>query len=125
MARDAAGEGPDALAIEATLAAHAPLWLELVARACGRDADWLGRLSDADGRALSEAMWAANGAFFLRRVVVQVAARAKAGEGGPVALCRVLDTLVRAGHGRGHLDLSERLTWRQIVLFYRAATEEF
>ncbi len=44
-------------------------------------------------------------------------------EGEPVALYRVLDTLVRAGHGRGHLDLSERLTWRQIVLFYRAATE--
>ena len=38
-------------------------------------------------------------------------------------LHRVLDTLVRAGHGRGHIDLSERLTWRQIVLFYRAATE--
>ena len=46
------------------------------------------------------------------------------GAGGePVALSRVLDTLVRAGHGRGHLDLSERLTWRQIVLFYRVATE--
>jgi hypothetical protein len=41
----------------------------------------------------------------------------------PVALSRVLDTLVRASHGRGHLDLSERLTWRQIVLFYRTATE--
>ena len=46
------------------------------------------------------------------------------GAGGePVALSRVLDTLVRAGHGCGHLDLCERLTWRQIVLFYRAATE--
>ena len=43
--------------------------------------------------------------------------------GEPVPLYRVLDTLVRAGHGRGHLDLGERLTWRQIVLFYRAATE--
>ena len=80
---EAAGEGPDALAIEATLAAHAPLWLELAARACGRDADWLGRLGDADGRALSEAMWAANGAFFLRRVVAQVAARAKGGKAVP------------------------------------------
>ena len=38
-------------------------------------------------------------------------------------LHRVLDTLVRAGHGHGHADLSERLTWRQIALFYRAATE--
>ncbi|MDE0392822.1 MAG: hypothetical protein OXI57_12225 [Rhodospirillales bacterium] len=74
---EAGEEGPDALAIEGALAAHAALWLELAARACGRDADWLARLSDADGRALSEAMWAANGAFFLRRVVAQVAARAK------------------------------------------------
>ncbi len=68
------GEGPDALAVESALAAHAALWLELVARACGRDASWLARLGDADGRALSEAMWAANGGFFLRRVVARVAA---------------------------------------------------
>ena len=67
--------GPDALAIESALATHAALWLELIARACGRDADWLARLGDADGRALSEAMWAANGGFFLRRVVAQVASR--------------------------------------------------
>ena len=70
-------EGPDALAIESALAAHAALWLELSARACGRDADWLARLGDADGRGLSEAMWAANGGFFLRRVVAQVASRAR------------------------------------------------
>ena len=57
-------EGPDALAVEGALAANAALWLELAARACGRDAAWLARLSDADGRALSEAMWAANGGFF-------------------------------------------------------------
>ena len=44
-------------------------------------------------------------------------------DGRPVALSRVLDALVRAGHGQGHLDLGERLTWRQIVLFYRVATE--
>ena len=79
----AEGEGPDALTIEAALAVHAALWLELVARACGRDVAWLARLSDADGRALSEAMWAANGGFFLRRVAAQVAARARAGEGSP------------------------------------------
>ena len=73
----AEGEGPDALQIESVLAAHAALWLELTARACGRDADWLARLSDADGRALSEAMWAANGGFFLRRVVARLASRAR------------------------------------------------
>ena len=72
-------EGPDALTIESALATHAALWLELTGRACGRDADWLARLGDADGRALSEAMWAANGGFFLRRVVAQVASR------GPMA----------------------------------------
>ena len=66
---------PDALAVESALAAHAALWLELAARACDRDASWLARLGDADGRALSEAMWAANGGFFLRRVVARVAAR--------------------------------------------------
>ena len=66
---------PDALAVESALAAHAALWLELAARACDRDASWLARLGDADGRALSEAMWAANGEFFLRRVVARLAAR--------------------------------------------------
>ena len=76
-------EGPDALTIEGALAAHAALWLELAARACGRDADWLARLSDADGRALSEAMWTANRGFFLRRVVAQVATRTKAPEESP------------------------------------------
>ncbi len=77
---------PDALAIESALATHAALWLELIARACGRDADWLARLGDADwlarlgdadGRALSDAMWAANGGFFLRRVLAQVASRGR------------------------------------------------
>ena len=76
-------EGPDALAIESALAAHAALWLELAARACGRDAVWLARLSDTDGRAISEAMWAANGGFFLRRVAAQVAARVTAWEESP------------------------------------------
>ena len=76
-------EGPDALAIESALAAHAALWLELAARASSRDAAWLARLSDADGRALSEAMWAANGGFFLRRVAAQVAAQTRAREESP------------------------------------------
>ena len=61
---ESTGEGPDAFAIENALATHAALWLELTGRACGRDADWLARLGDADGRALSEAMWGANGEFF-------------------------------------------------------------
>lgn len=66
---------PETGLIEAALADHADLWLTLAARACDRDAAWLARLGDEDGRALSEAMWAANGAFFLRRVVDRVAAQ--------------------------------------------------
>ncbi len=34
---------------------------------------------------------------------------------------RVLDALVRAGHGAGHLQLCDQLTWRQIKLFWREA----
>ena len=80
--RNARGEdAPDTLAVEATLAAHAALWLALAARACGKDAAWLARLGDADGRALSEAMWAANGGFFLRRVVAVVTRMAAQGRG--------------------------------------------
>ena len=71
-------EGPDALAVEGVLADHAGLWLALAGRACGREPAWLARLGDADGRVLSEAMWAANGGFFLRRVVAQVAAKVAA-----------------------------------------------
>ena len=43
--------------------------------------------------------------------------------GNPVLLSRVLDELVRAGHGNGHRDVMERLTWRQIELFWRCAEE--
>ena len=77
-------EGPDALAIEGALAAHAALWLELVARASDRDVAWLARLSDADGRALSDAMWAANGGFFLRRVAAQVAVQTRGPKASPL-----------------------------------------
>ena len=76
-------EAPDALAVEEALAAHAELWLALAARASGQDAAWIARLSDADGCALSEAMWAANGGFFLRRVVAQVTARTNARKASP------------------------------------------
>ena len=75
----AAGAPDDALpspaAVDAALAAHADAWLALVARACGRSAGWLARLGDADARALSDAMWSANGGFFVRRVVAGLAAR--------------------------------------------------
>ncbi len=62
-------------AITGVMAEHADLWLELIGRACDRPPEWLARLSDADGDALSEAMWSANGVFFTRRVVASAAAR--------------------------------------------------
>ena len=77
-AETADGADPDApptLAFVDLLGKHAGLWLDLTARACGREAAWLARLGDADGLALRDAMWSANGAFFLRRYVTLVKAR--------------------------------------------------
>ena len=61
--------------IAAAMTDHADIWLESVARATGRDADWIGRLSDHDGQALSAAMWGVNGTFFGRRVIEAVGRR--------------------------------------------------
>ena len=121
---DAEAEEPDALAIEAV--SRRPCGALAGARRprdCGRDADWLARLSDADGRALSEAMWAANSAFFLRRVVDQVVARAKREMASPLPSTGCSTPSSAPATGAATVDLSERLTWRQIVLFYRAAAE--
>lgn len=73
------GEGPDALAFDGVIAAHPDLWLDLIARACGREADWIARLADRDARLVRLAMWAANGPFFVRRLVELIA------EGGATA----------------------------------------
>lgn len=75
-APDAPGPGP--AEIDAALGAHADIWLDLAARACGRPAAWLARLADADARAVSEAMWSANGGFFARRAAAAAAARKSA-----------------------------------------------
>ena len=66
--------GPGPAEIDAALGAHADIWLDSVARACGRPAAWLARLGDADARAVSEAMWSANGGFFARRAAAAAAA---------------------------------------------------
>lgn len=71
--------------IEAALAAHVDAWLDLVARACARDAAWLARLGDADAHALSDAMWSANGSFFVRRVAQRAAARQGNGSRSPAS----------------------------------------
>ncbi len=52
------------LALRDLIGKHAGLWLDLTARACGREAAWLARLADEDGLTLRDAMWQANGAFF-------------------------------------------------------------
>lgn len=59
-----AGKIPEPVEIDALIGAHGALWLDLIARACGREAEWLARLGDEDARALSGAMWQANGEFF-------------------------------------------------------------
>ena len=56
-------------------APQAETWLACIARATGRDPAWLGRLTDADGQALSAAMWQANQGFFGRRLVAALARR--------------------------------------------------
>lgn len=65
--------------IAAALGEHAETWLACIAQATGRDAAWLARLSDADGQALSVAMWQANQGFFGRRLVAALARRQKEG----------------------------------------------
>lgn len=72
---DAEGARPGVRAIHDAVGRHAGVWLDLVARATGRDAEWLARLSDADGTALSTAMWVANKHFFSQRVAAMVPAK--------------------------------------------------
>ena len=66
---------PDAGEFLTIFSIHADLWLDLIGRACGREADWIGRLGDEDAYLVTAAMWEANGPFFLRRVVEGEAAR--------------------------------------------------
>lgn len=66
--RDVAG----AAALDAVIGDHADEWLLLLARATDRDAAWLARLGDRDGRLLADAMWQANGPFFVRRIVAEM-----------------------------------------------------
>ena len=72
---DGRDDGPSAAAIEAAMARHAGVWLRLLARATGREADWLARLSAADGDVVGNTMWSVNLRFFIARVVALLAAR--------------------------------------------------
>ena len=68
-------EPPGTLEIDAVIGQHADLWLALTARACDREVEWLARLRDGDARAMRHAMWAANGDFFLRRIIAVIRGR--------------------------------------------------
>ena len=70
---DASGGAPAAADVQAAMGRHAALWIALAARACGREADWLARLSDSDGQAVSAAMWTANRDFFSERIAALAA----------------------------------------------------
>lgn len=113
---------PGPAAVDAVMGAHHEAWPELLGRATGRDPEWLGRLSDDDGSALSMAMREANGPFLVRLAAAALARRKNCG--GPFRSL-ASSALVRDGHGTGRADLAERLTWRQIELFWRVrGTEE-
>ena len=77
---DDAGALPDVEVFDDLIAAHADLWLELSARACGREAAWIARLIDEDAVRVRDAMWAANGPFFTRRLVRRIEGRGAAVE---------------------------------------------
>ena len=79
--REDAAAAPDVEvgAVTEAMTEHAGIWIDCIAQATGRDAAWIGRLSDADGQALSAAMWSANGRFFGRRLVEAVRRRRQAG----------------------------------------------
>ena len=77
---DDAGALPGVEVFDDLIAAHADLWLELSARACGREAAWIARLIDEDAVRVRDAMWAANGPFFTRRLVRRIEGRGAAVE---------------------------------------------
>lgn len=76
---DASAPLPDALAFDGVIAAHPEIWLDLVARACGREPGWIARLADGDAFGVRLAMWSANGPFFARRLALLIE------EAGPMA----------------------------------------
>ncbi len=59
-------------AVEAEMGSCAEIWLGLIAKACGREREWLARLSDEDARGVSSAMWQANAVFFVRRIIANL-----------------------------------------------------
>ena len=77
----ATGEGGDVAvaAIADAITEHAVIWVDTIAQATGRDAEWIGRLAERDGQALSAAQWKANKDFFCRRIIEEMRRRREAG----------------------------------------------
>lgn len=55
-------------ALEGLIVRHRAALLNVMAKACGADLDWLSTLPDADGMMLMYAWWQANTYFFARRL---------------------------------------------------------
>ncbi len=81
LADSVRGDEVDVGHVMAALVDHADAWIDLLARATGRDPGWIGRLAEPDGVALSAAMWTANKGFFVLRIVDRL--RPPTGGGSP------------------------------------------
>ena len=57
--------------LEAIVARHDALWVDLMARATGLDAGRIRSLGDRDGQMLLLAFWEVNSGFFVRRLVTR------------------------------------------------------
>lgn len=68
LALDGAAEiNPEDL--NALIARHREVWLQLIALSCGREPAWIAQLRDREAMKLELAFWAANSDFFMRRLV--------------------------------------------------------
>ena len=56
-------------ALDALIAEHSDIWLQMMAKACDRDVAWIAALPDDEAMKLQLAFWGVNGGFFTRRLV--------------------------------------------------------
>lgn len=61
--------------LQAVFSQHVDAVTAMVAQACDQSVAWVQGLDDADGQALLLAWWAANGPFFVRRVLLELQMR--------------------------------------------------
>lgn len=67
------GDTPSFVDVEQVLVEHSECVLELIAKACDVEVEWIHSLSDEDGYLLMQQWWLANAGFFIRRVVQRLA----------------------------------------------------